>query len=141
MHERDRPSPQPRVEWSVEEALQRGLLVEVEAELCEWARLPVTVRLSQAVDEQLIPTLAQEEEGEDADNWRFDVLWAAREAIGKANTWDSEAFFAVTLAGRRLDLCVSIDTTCGPALHILTADEVHRRDDTQTVSLPGTQYR
>ena len=63
----------------------RGLLVEVEAELCEWARLPVTVRLSQAVDEQLIPTLAQEEEGEDADNWCFDVLWAAREAIEAAN--------------------------------------------------------
>ena len=47
MPERDHPS-QPSVEWSVEEALKRGLLVEVEAELCEWARLPVTVRLSQA---------------------------------------------------------------------------------------------
>ena len=55
--------------------------VEVEVELCEWARLPVTVRLSQTVDERLIPTLEQEEKGEAADNWRFDVLWAAREAI------------------------------------------------------------
>jgi hypothetical protein len=127
MPERDRPSPtQPHVEWSVEEALQRGLLVEVEAELCEWARLPVTVRLSQAVDEQLIPTPEQEEEGEDADNWRFDVLWAAREAIEAANSWDHEAFFTVSLAGRTLELCVVIDTTSGRALHILTAVEAHR---------------
>jgi hypothetical protein len=88
MHERERPSRHSHVEWSVEEALMRGLLVEVEAELCEWARLPVPVRLSQAVDERLIPTIAQEEDGEDADNWRFDVLWAAREAIEAANPWD-----------------------------------------------------
>ena len=128
MSERNYPS-KPSVEWSVEEALKRGLLVEVETELCEWARLPVTVRLSQTVDEQLIPTSEQEEEGEGADNWCFDVLWAAREAIEAVEPWDSEAFFAVTLAGCILDLCVSIDTTCGPALHILTADEVHRRDE------------
>jgi hypothetical protein len=122
MSERDHPS-KPSAEWSVEEALRRGLLVEVEAELCEWARLPVTVRLSQAVDEQLIPTLAQEEEGEDADNWRFDVLWAAREAIEAANPWDHEVFFTVSLAGRRFDLCVTLDTTFGHALHIRTASE------------------
>jgi hypothetical protein len=102
----------------------RGLLVEVETELCEWARLPVTVRLSQTVDEQLIPTSEQEEEGEDADNWCFDVLWAAREAIEAANPWDHQAFFTVTLAGRTLELCVAIDTTFGQALHILTAEEV-----------------
>ena len=122
MSERDHPS-KPSVEWSVEEALRRGLLVEVEAELCEWARLPVTVRLSQAVDEQLIPTLAQEEEGEDADNWRFDVLWAAREAIEAANPWDHQAAFTVAIAGRTLELCVVIDTTHGRALHILTDEE------------------
>ncbi len=119
--------------------MQQGTAGGVEAEFYEWARLLVTVCLSQAVDEQLIPTLAQEEEGKDADNWRFDVLWAAREAFEAAEPWDSEAFIAVTLAGRRLDLCVSIDTTRGPALHILTADEVHRRDDTQTVFLPSVQ--
>ncbi len=127
MHERDRlSSHKPHVEWSVEEALQRGFLVEVEAELCEWARLPVTVRLSQAVDEQLIPTPEQEEEGEDADNWRFDVLWAAREAIEAANSWDHQAFFTLTLAERTLELCVVIDMTSGRALHILTAAEAHR---------------
>ncbi len=104
----------------------RGLLVEVEAELCEWARLPVTVRLSQAVDEQLIPTLAQEEEGEDADNWCFDVLWAAREAIEAADPWDNQAAFTVTLAGRTLALCVVVDATYGRALHILTAEEARR---------------
>jgi hypothetical protein len=127
MPERDRPSPQSRVEWSVEEALQRGLLVKVEAELCEWARLPVTVRLSQAVDEQLIPTPAQEEEGEDTDNWRFDVLWAAREAIEAANHWDYEVFFTVSLAGRKFDLCVALDTTFGPALHLFTAEEARQQ--------------
>jgi hypothetical protein len=127
MSERDRLSSHKLyVEWSVEEALMRGLLVEVEAELCEWAQLPVTVRLSQAVDERLIPTPEQEEEGEDADNWRFDVLWAAREAIEGANPWDHQAFFAVTLAERTLELCVVIDTTRGSALHILTAVEAHR---------------
>ena len=110
----------------MEEALKRGLLVEVEPELCEWAHLPVTVRLSQAVDEQLIPTLEQEEEGEDADNWRFDVLWAAREAIEAANPWDHQAIFTVTLAERTLELCVVIDMTCGRALHILTTVEEHR---------------
>jgi hypothetical protein len=127
MSERERPSPQPTVEWSVEEALMRGLLVEVETELCEWARLPVTVRLSQAVDEQLIPTLEQEEEGEDADNWCFDVLWAAREAIEAANPWDHEAFFTVSLAGHRFDLCVTLDATFGPALHIFTAEEARQK--------------
>jgi hypothetical protein len=129
MSERERPSSQLHVEWSVEEALRRGLLVEVEAELCEWARMPVKVRLSQAVDEQLIPTLEQEEEGEDAGNWRFDVLWAAREAIEAANPWDNQAFFTVTIAGRTLALCVVIDVTYGRALHIFTADEVHRHDE------------
>jgi hypothetical protein len=126
MSERERPLPQPNVEWSAEEALRRGLLVEMEAELCEWARLPVTVRLSQAVDEQLIPTLAQEEEGEDADNWCFDVLWAAREAIEASDPWDNQAAFTVTLAGRTLALCVMIDATYGRALHILTAEEARR---------------
>ena len=131
MSERDRLSSHKLyVEWSVEEALMRGLLVEVEAELCEWAQLPVTVRLSQAVDERLIPTPEQEEEGEDADNWRFDVLWAAREAIEGANPWDNQAFFSVLLAGRTLDLCVVIDTTSGSALHILTAEEVSRCSET-----------
>ncbi len=123
MPERERPSSYSHVEWSVEEALRRGLLVEVEAELCEWARLPVTVRLSQAVDEQLIPTLAQEEEGENADNRCFDVLWAAREAIEAANPWDHQAAFTVTIAGRTLELCVVIDTTHGRALHVLAAAE------------------
>jgi hypothetical protein len=129
MSERERPSSQLHVEWSVEEALRRGLLVEVEAELCEWARMPVKVRLSQAVDEQLIPTLAKEEEGEDAGNWCFDVLWAAREAIEAAEPWDNQSTFTVAIAGRTLELCVVIDTTHGRALHIFTADEVHRHDE------------
>jgi hypothetical protein len=60
---------------------------------------------------------------EHADNWRFDVLWAAREAIEAANPWDNEAFFPVVPAGRTLDLCVVIDTISGSALHILTAEE------------------
>jgi hypothetical protein len=126
MSKRERPSSHSHVEWSVEEALRRGLLVEVEAELCEWARLPVTVRLSQAVDEQIIPTLEQEEEGEDADNRCFDVLWAAREAIEAADPWDNQATFVVTVGGHTLELCVVIDTTYGRALHI---EHVRRHSD------------
>jgi hypothetical protein len=52
------------------------------------------------------------------------VLWAAREAIETANPWDNQAAFTVTLAGRTLELCVVIDTTCGRALHIVTGEEV-----------------
>jgi hypothetical protein len=44
-----------------------------------------------------------QEEGEDADNWCFDVLWAAREAIAAANPWDHEAFLTVSLARHALD--------------------------------------
>jgi hypothetical protein len=127
MPERDSaPSHEPVLDWSVEEALERGFLVPVSEEQCEWARLPVTVRLSQAVDEQLLPTQEQEEQGEDAEAWILDVLSETRKAIERANPWDNRTAFAVTLAGRTLDLCVTLDTTCGRALHILTAEEAQR---------------
>jgi hypothetical protein len=86
----------------------------------------VTARPSQAVDEQLISTLAQEEKGEETDNWCFDVFWAAREAIEAADPWDNQAAFTVVIAGRTLELCVVIHTTHGRVLHILTAEEARR---------------
>jgi hypothetical protein len=76
--------------------------------------------------------------GESADSWRFDVLWAAREAIEAADPWDNHAAFIVALAGRTLELCGVIDTTCGRALHILTAYELELGEDIRKiVSLPS----
>ena len=120
------PSPEPVLDWSVEKRLERGLLFELDEEMCESAGLPVIVRLSAAVAERLIPTLDEEEQGADEELWTFDMLCVARQAIEHAAPWQDRVPFSLRLGQRELALCVLIDTTHGRALHLVTAEAGRR---------------
>ena len=119
----------PEEEWrvvhsySAEQAVSDGVLVEVDPELYEEAGYRWPVRITQGVASLVSPTEEEESRGQSLEGRLWDVLWMARVAILNADSDEHIAPFDVMLGGKTATLWACVDTTSGPAIHIIKPEE------------------
>ena len=109
--------------YTAEQALEDAVLVEVDAELSKEAGYRWPVRITQGVASRVTPSEVEERQGQSIEGRLWDVLWMARIAIGNADPHEHIAPFDVILGEETERLWACIDTTSGPAIHIIMPEE------------------
>jgi hypothetical protein len=105
--------------YTADDAVADGMLMEVPENLAKEAGFNWTVRVTTAVVDLLTPP---EGSAEDFTGRLWDVLVLARWAI-KASDDDHFTTFVVKIGGKNHTLWICLDTTSGPALHIITPED------------------
>ncbi len=106
--------------YTAEEAIEDGYLVNTPTDLTAQAGFKWPVRLSNDVHKLCTPPKSNKIQSYTGRLW--DVLNLARVAVKKAGD-DRMATFRVKIGRKVEDLWAVMDTTSGPAIHIITPSE------------------
>ena len=109
--------------YTAEQAVADGVLVEVEQELREQMGFVWPVRLSQNVNVMVNPSEEEQKFGQSREGRLWDVLYVAHNAIRDAEPGESLVGFEITFGQRTSRLWACLDTTSGPAIHLITPEE------------------
>ena len=124
MIEQDRINPDELIySYTAEQALEDGILMEVDRDLCKEAGYRWPVRITQGVASLVQPTEEQERLGQSAEGRLWDMLFMARIAILNADRHEHISLFDVILGEETVTLWACLDGTSGPAIHIIKPDE------------------
>ena len=124
----NRPVGEPRTisrytALAAENAVNNGVLIEVDPALRMEAGYRWPVRITQGVAALVTPEEEERSEGQSLEARLWDVLWLARVAISNGDPHETVAPFEVTLGQRSVPMCACLDTTSGPAIHIIRPEE------------------
>ena len=109
--------------YSAEQAVSDGVLEEVDRELREEMGFRWPVRLSQNVVAMASPNEKERQLGQSKEGRLWDLLFVSRIAIKGAGSEERVVAFEVTFGPRTSRLWACLDTTSGPAIHIITPEE------------------
>jgi hypothetical protein len=109
--------------YSAEQAVADGVLVDVERELREEMGFRWPVRLSQNVAGMVDPSKEDRLMGQSKEGRLWDLLFVSQLAIKGADPDERIVGFDVILGQRTSRLWACLDTTSGPAIHIITPEE------------------
>ena len=123
MIEQDRNDPDvPIYSYTAEQAVEDGVLMEVDKDLCKEAGYRWPVRITQGVASLVQPT-EEESLGQSTEGRLWDMLFMARIAILNADRHEHISPFEVILGEETVTLWACLDSTSGPAIHIIKPDE------------------
>lgn len=109
--------------YTAEQALADGALLEVDPQLRREAGYRWSVRITRGVASLLVPEEKERNEGQSQEGRLWDVLWMARIAIDNADDRETIAPFEMILGKNTITLWACLDTTSGPAIHIIRPEE------------------
>ena len=109
--------------YTAEQAMEDGILIEIDPQLRKEAGYYWPVRITQGVAALVTPTEEEKSQGQSQEGRLWDVLWMARVAINNADPCDYIVPFDVILGEKTVQLWACIDTTSGPAIHIIRPEE------------------
>ena len=109
--------------YSAEAAVADGVLVEVERELREELGYRWPVRLSQNVAAMVEPSAEDRQRGQSKEGRLWDLLFVSKLAIKGADPEERIVDFDILFGQRTSRLWACLDTTSGPAIHIITPEE------------------
>jgi len=109
--------------YDAKQAVEDGVLIEINPALSQEAGYRWPVRISQGVSSLATPTEQEQQQGQSFSGRLWDILWMARITLSNANPGDYIVPFEVILGKRITRLWACLDTTSGPAIHIITPEE------------------
>ena len=109
--------------YSAEAAIADGVLVEVDRELREELGYRWPVRLSQNVAAMVEPSEQDRQRGQSKEGRLWDLLFVSKLAIKGADPDERIVGFDILFGARTSRLWACLDTTSGPAIHIITPEE------------------
>jgi len=109
--------------YTAEQAIEDGILIEIAPELSKKAGYRWPVRITQGVSSLATPTEQEQQQGQNLTGRLWDILWVAKAMISNADPRDRIIPFDMTLGKRMARLWACLDTTSGPAIHIITPEE------------------
>ena len=109
--------------YTAQEAVEDGVLIEIDPELSQEAGYRWPVRITQGVSALVTPTKAEEAEGQSAEGRVWDLLWLARVAINNADESEYVVPFDAIFGDKAERLWACLDGTSGPAIHIVRPEE------------------
>ena len=123
MIEQDRINPDELIySYTAEQAVADGVLLEVDRDLSKEAGYRWPVRITQGVASLVQPT-EEESLGQSTEGRLWDMLFMARIAILNADRHEHISPFEVILGEETVTLWACLDSTSGPAIHIIKPDE------------------
>ena len=124
MIEQDRINPDELIySYTAEQAMADGILLQVDPDLSKEAGYRWPVRITQGVASLVQSTEEEEQLGQSTEGRLWDVLFMARIAILNADPHEHITPFDVILGERTVALWACLDSTSGPAIHIIKPDE------------------
>ncbi len=124
MIEQDRINPDELIySYTAEQAMADGILLQVDPDLSKEAGYRWPVRITQGVASLVQSTEEEEQLGQSTEGRLWDVLFMARIAILNAEPHEYITPFDVILGERTVALWACLDSTSGPAIHIIKPDE------------------
>ena len=118
---RDRDAP--IYSYTAEQAVEDGVLMEVDRDLCKEAGYRWPIRITQGVASLVQPTEEEESLGQSVEGRLWDMLFMARIAILNADRYEHISPFDVMFGEETVTLWACLDGTSGPAIHIIKPDE------------------
>ena len=109
--------------YTAKQALEDGVLSEINPDLSKEAGYRWPVRITQGVADLVTPAVEEQEQGQTLEGRLWDVLWMARIALDNAGPDDRIAPFDVILGRKTTKLWACLDATSGLAIHIITPEE------------------
>ena len=109
--------------YSAQEAVSDGVLVVVDRELREEMGFRWPVRLSQNVAGMVTPSEEDRRMGQSREGRLWDLLFVSKLAIKGAGSEERIVAFDVIFGQRTSRLWACLDSTSGPAIHIITPEE------------------
>lgn len=109
--------------YSAEQAVADGVLVEVDRELREEMGYRWPVRLSQNVAAMVEPSEEDQQMGQSKEGRLWDLLFVSKLAMKGADPDERIVAFDALFGSRTSRLWACLDTTSGPAIHIITPEE------------------
>ena len=109
--------------YTAEQAVEDGVLTEVDPELAKEAGYQWPVRITQGVKSLVTPTEEERMQGQSLEGRLWDMLWLARIAILDAHPEDRFVTFDVMFGRRSTRLWGCVDATSELAIHIITPGE------------------
>lgn len=109
--------------YTAKQAIEEGVLLEINSEWSEEAGYRWPVRITQGVSALAAPTAQERHQGHTFPGHLGDILWLARSAISNVQAGERIAPFDITLGKRIIRLWACLDTSNGPAIHITTPQE------------------
>jgi len=109
--------------YTAEQAVEDGVLVDVDPELAREAGYRWPVRITQGVESLVTPTEEEQSLGQSMEGRLWDVLWMARIAILNAHPEERFVTFDVMLGRKTTRLWGCVDATSELAIHIITPGE------------------
>ena len=109
--------------YSAQEAVSDGVLVVVDRELREEMGFRWPVRLSQNVAGMVEPSEEDRRMGQSKEGRLWDLLFVSKLAIKGAGSEERIVAFDVIFGSRTSRLWACLDSTSGPAIHIITPEE------------------
>ena len=109
--------------YTAEQAVEDGVMVEVDPELAKEAGYRWPVRITQGVKSLVTPTEEDQSLGQSMEGRLWDVLWMARIAILGAHPEERFVAFDVMFGRKTTRLWGCVDATSELAIHILTPGE------------------
>ena len=124
MIEQDRNDPDdPIYSYTAEQAVEDGVLMPVDKDLCKEAGYRWSVRITQGVASLVQPTEEEERLGQSVEGRLWDMLFMARIAILNADRHEHITPFDIIFGERTVTLWACLDGTSGPAIHIILPHE------------------
>ena len=109
--------------YSALEAVADGVLVVVDRELRDEMGFRWPVRLSQNVAGMVTPSEEDRRMGQSREGRLWDLLFVSKLAIKGAGSEERIVPFDVLFGSRTSRLWACLDSTSGPAIHIITPEE------------------
>ena len=109
--------------YSAEQAVADGVLVEVDRELREEMGYRWPVRLSQDMAAMVNPSEEDRRMGQSKEGRLWDLLFVSKLALQGADPDERVVAFDILFGRRTSRLWACLDTTSGPAIHIITPEE------------------
>ena len=109
--------------YSAQEAVSDGVLVVVDRELRVEMGFRWPVRLSQNVSGMVTPSEEDQRMGQSREGRLWDLLFVSKLAIKGAGSEERIVAFDVIFGSRTSRLWACLDSTSGPAIHIITPEE------------------
>jgi len=114
---------QPIYSYTARQAMEDGVLVELEDDLRREAGYRWPVRITQGIQALITPTQQEARQGQSTEGRLWDILFVARVAIQSAQPDDYLIPFEVSFSGKEITLWACLDTTSGAAIHIVLPEE------------------
>jgi hypothetical protein len=113
----------PIYSYTARQAVEDGVLIELEDDLRREAGYRWPVRITPGVQALVTPTQQEARQGQSLEGRLWDVLFVARIAIQSAQGGETLIPFEVSFSGEEITLWACLDTTSGAAIHIILPEE------------------